>query len=80
MSEGAAAQIKKVGLRTPVASMTGIGPKRAEALEAKGIRIVEDLFYAADIAGRAFCRMRTASDATSIDCSFKPAWRNSAES
>jgi len=54
MSEGAAADTSKIGLNrplqkigpgTPVASMTGIGPKRAEALEAKGIRVVEDLLF-----------------------------------
>ena len=34
--------LKGIGLKTPIASMAGIGPKRAEALNNKGIRTVED--------------------------------------
>ena len=37
--------IKPLSLKTPIAAMTGIGPKRAEALEAKNIRVVEDLLF-----------------------------------
>src|SRR5260221_14359475 len=40
-----AESIKPLSLKSPIAAMTGIGPKRAEALEAKGIRIVEDLLF-----------------------------------
>ncbi len=40
-----AVQIQKIGLKTPISSMAGIGPKRADALEAKGIRTVEDLLF-----------------------------------
>jgi len=36
---------KAINLKTPIASMAGIGPKRAEALNAKGIITVEDLRF-----------------------------------
>ena len=46
MGDGAsAAQIQKIGWRTPISAMHGIRSKRAEALEAKGIRVVEDLIF-----------------------------------
>src|SRR5579872_6609498 len=37
--------IRAITLRTPISAMAGIGPKRAEALEAKGIRSVENLLF-----------------------------------
>ena len=37
--------IKPLTLKTPIAAMAGIGPKRAEALNAKGIVTVEDLLF-----------------------------------
>jgi ATP-dependent DNA helicase RecG len=47
MASGAsiADSIKAISLKTPIASMAGIGPKRAEALNNKGIRTVEDLLF-----------------------------------
>jgi ATP-dependent DNA helicase RecG len=40
-----AESIRQVTPKTPIAAMAGIGPKRAEALAAKGIRTVEDLLF-----------------------------------
>ncbi len=40
-----AESIKPLTLRTPIASMAGIGPKRAEALNNKGILTIEDLLF-----------------------------------
>ena len=40
-----AESVKPLTLKTPIAAMAGIGPKRAEALNDKGIRIVEDLLF-----------------------------------
>jgi ATP-dependent DNA helicase RecG len=40
-----AESIRAIGLKTPIAAMAGIGPKRAEALNNKGIRTVEDLLF-----------------------------------
>ncbi len=37
--------IQAISLKTPISAMAGIGPKRAEALAAKGIRTVEDLLF-----------------------------------
>src|SRR5580704_7808258 len=37
--------IQAISLKPPIAAMAGIGPKRAEALAAKGIRTVEDLLF-----------------------------------
>jgi ATP-dependent DNA helicase RecG len=44
-SSSVAESIKPLSLKTPIAAMVGIGPKRAEALQAKGIRVVEDLLF-----------------------------------
>src|SRR5271166_3688275 len=40
-----AESVKAISLKTPIASMAGIGPKRAEALNNKGILTVEDLLF-----------------------------------
>ena len=47
MATGAsiAESIKAISLKTPIVAMAGIGPKRAEALNNKGIRTVEDLLF-----------------------------------
>jgi ATP-dependent DNA helicase RecG len=44
-SSSVAEDVKPLSLKTPIAAMAGIGPKRAEALNAKGIRTVEDLLF-----------------------------------
>ena len=51
---GVSADLKAtaINLRTPVASIAGIGDKRAEVLEARGIRTVEDLLHLPARAGR----------------------------
>ncbi len=47
MVDGAsiAESIKPLTLKSPIAAMAGIGPKRAEALNARGIITVEDLLF-----------------------------------
>ena len=40
-----AESIKPLSLKTPIVAMAGIGPKRAEALNARGISTVEDLLF-----------------------------------
>ena len=40
-----AESVKPLTLKTPIAAMAGIGPKRAEALNNKGLRTVEDLLF-----------------------------------
>src|ERR1700730_12756317 len=37
--------VKPLSLKTPISAMAGIGPKRAEALNAKGIVTIEDLLF-----------------------------------
>src|SRR5579872_1333531 len=37
--------IRAITLNTPISAMSGIGPKRADALAARGIRSVEDLLF-----------------------------------
>jgi len=40
-----AESLKPLTLKSPIAAMAGIGPKRAEALAAKGIVTIEDLLF-----------------------------------
>ncbi len=45
VSSSIAESIKALTLKSPIAAMAGIGPKRAEALNARGISSVEDLLF-----------------------------------
>src|ERR1700730_4669560 len=44
-SSSVAEDVKPLSLKTPVAAMAGIGPKRAEALANRGITTIEDLLF-----------------------------------